>query len=130
MSVFQRPSSSSLYQEVCFQRPSSNPQDLDPAKSVKSEILSPLHYSDALRVGHFWFISDKIGQEDGRLRAPVQEERLSPPAKGWQYKKNCAFSTDDRTIELGEPSLPCKSMVVELTGNRQNGRIRYKIDQF
>lgn len=79
------------------------------------------------RLGQFWNVGDKLGEASKHLRAPVQAEGNSqqslhseelPPAKGWQYNDRFVnVWSDDSTMELGVPSPPCRTVLVELTGD-------------
>ena len=68
------------------------------------------------RSGQFWYIGDKLRDEsDVHMKAPeVPSEQ--PPTRGWLYHTGKTW-LDDSTLELGVPSLPCRTVLVELTGN-------------
>jgi len=84
------------------------------------------------RLGQFWNVGDKLGEASKHLRAPVQAEGNSqqslhseelPPAKGWQYNDRFVnVWSDDSTMELGVPSPPCRTVLVELTGEAAKKR--------
>ena len=40
-----------------------------------------------IRAGDFWWVNDKLGEEDGWLKAKVvsKKDQMRPPVKGWRY---------------------------------------------
>ena len=69
------------------------------------------------RVGGYWWVSTKVGEEDDWLRAKVEEaDQLVPPVNGWQFYdggKWSSYSTLECSRELSEP---CREIILELRG--------------
>ena len=71
------------------------------------------------RVGGYWWVSTKVGEEDDWLRAKVEEaDQLVPPVNGWQlfYVNDSPWSSDPTMECSRDLSEPCKEIVVELRG--------------
>ena len=55
-----------------------------------------------IRAGNYWWVSHQMGEEDGFMRAEVEEEadKRLPPVKGWQFFTTSGwFSSGDHTLE-------------------------------
>ena len=79
-----------------------------------------------IRVGDFWWVYDKVGEEAGWLRAKVVTEldQLRPPLKGWEYLGDKWES--DPTLECSrEVSPPCTEVIVELQGAAKEKKGHY-----
>ena len=70
-----------------------------------------------IRVGDYWWVSTKVGEEVG-LRAKVEEgNQLVPPVNGWQFNDGSNKWSSDSTLECSRDlSEPCREIVVELGG--------------
>ena len=74
-----------------------------------------------IRVGDFWWVYDKVGEEAGWLMAKVVTEldELRPPLKGWDYWDgyNGDKWQSDPTLECSREVLPpCTEVTLELQG--------------
>ena len=71
-----------------------------------------------IRVRNYWWVSTKVGEEDGGLlTAKVEEvDQLVPPINGWQVFDGSPWSSDP-TLECSRDlSEPCREIVVKLGG--------------
>ena len=72
-----------------------------------------------IRVGDFWWVSSKVGQEFGSLKAKVvsYEDSLMPPLKSWQYHVGGSKWESDTSLECSrEVAPPCSEVSVGLHG--------------
>jgi len=68
------------------------------------------------RVDQRWYVSDIFGERTGYLRADAgNSSQTTPPLKGWQYVDGGNWN-DDPELECGKPSLPCRAVSIELSG--------------
>merc|ERR550517_529357 len=68
------------------------------------------------RVDQRWYVSDIFGERTGYLRADAGNwSQTTPPLKGWQYVDGGVWN-DDPELECGKPSLPCRAVIIELSG--------------
>ena len=60
-----------------------------------------------IRVGDYWWVDDKVGEEDGSLKAKVGEaDKLLPPVNGWEYRAGGFNYQSDPTMVCSRQALP------------------------
>ena len=72
-----------------------------------------------IRSGDYWWVSTKVGEEAGWLRAKVGEaDQMLPPVKGWEFYDYGGGKWDsDPTMECSRELSPaCSEVIVILTG--------------
>ena len=53
-----------------------------------------------IRAGNYWWVSHRMGEEDGFMRAEVGEEhKRLPPFKGWQFSTTSGWFSEDYALE-------------------------------
>ena len=62
-----------------------------------------------IRAGEFWWVSNEVGKETGALKSKVvwEEDRLTPPLHGWQYRVGGKWVSDPTLVCSRELSSPC-----------------------
>ena len=81
--------------------------------------LSHNQLSLLLRAGDHWWVNNKVGKEDGWLKAEVvEEDPLVPPIKGWLYGDWPDWKSDE-TLECSRTvSAVCAEVRIELVVTR------------
>ena len=72
-----------------------------------------------IRVGDYWWVDIKVGEEDGYLKAKVGEaDKLSPPVNGWEYYDygSGKWLSDPSMVCSRQVSPVCREVIVELKG--------------
>ena len=70
-----------------------------------------------IRVGDYWWVSNKVGKEGGELKAKVGEaDKLLPPVNGWEYRAG-NYQSDPTMVCSREVSAACREVIVELEGD-------------
>ena len=75
-------------------------------------------HSLLIRAGDFWWVSWRVGVEDGWLRAKVaSQDELLPPPSGWAYNAGWfGWQSDPKMICSREVTPACAELSVELSG--------------
>ena len=68
-----------------------------------------------IRPGEFWFVSSEVGKKVGSLKSKTEkeEDRLTPPLHGWQYRGGGKWNSDATLVCSREVSTPCREVGVD-----------------
>ena len=72
-----------------------------------------------IRVGDYWWVNDKVGEEDSGLKAKVGEaDKLLPPVNGWEFvDAGNKYQSDPTMVCSREVLSACREVIVELKGD-------------
>ena len=78
-----------------------------------------------IRVGDYWWVSKKVGEEVGKLKAKVGEaDKLLPPVNGWEYPDLVGrkWKSDPTMVCSRQLSPVCSEVIVE-NRRRRKGEV-------